>query len=143
MPTVHAATAQVSPAVSCASGYVEVYNEDHLYLKSNGIGNGVSANTLSGSCWKGGAAKSYGELKDSADGGCLAWNSSLGLVVVQTCTGATWQEWYPSGGSPGFYSNHWAQINTPSSAQLTANADENGTNVGLTGVINNLSSWYA
>jgi hypothetical protein len=150
MPVANAAAASgVSPDITCASGFSKVrdaVSDPYMYINAQGVGVNVEMNSTATSCWHGyGTDAIAGEFKDEG-GNCLAWDSASGTVVMQTCNGQSYQEWFygswSGNGGVAYYQNEWALDNNKNSF-LAADGDYEDSLLSLTNQENSESAWYA
>jgi hypothetical protein len=127
-------------AADCTVLYIQG-SSANLYLNAEGLNDPVEATSGHGDCWSyatisGGG---YGEVIYSGSGRCLADNASIGRVVMQNCTGASWQEWAPTYevyGSIAFFNEYTSEL-------LATNTLTSGTYVYATGLyIDQWTEWY-
>lgn len=85
----------------------------------------------------GGNGNGYQELQ-AGTGKCLGWNDSMGQIVAQTCTGATWQLWAGTGATDDLIWNDWFEANKPTYCpygsgytQAVITGQNEGSNLGL------------
>jgi hypothetical protein len=111
----------------------------NLYLNAEGLNEPVVATSGHGDCWSTPADGVEGEIIYSGSGRCLAEDAELNRAVMQNCTGAEWQEWWPQSGgdSATVYYNDWASdeygAHTMTAGILATNSLVSGTYVYATG----------
>lgn len=144
-PVASASNASVTPAITCDSGYVELYNSDGQYLTANGVGNEMTGNTSASSCFI--SPTNNGEYQEMPNegGNCANWDNTIGAVIESTCQGQASELWLeaPLGGGPRNYLNDYAEIHEIGAYAMGPVDTGNDQPVSLWGVINGEDTWSA
>lgn len=135
----------VTPAITCDSGYVELYNGYGQYLTANGSGSAMTGNTSPSSCFISPTNNGdYQEMPNEA-GNCANWDNTIGVVIESPCQGQASELWLeePLGGGPRNYLNDYAEIHVIGEYALGTLQTGNDAYVGLWDAINDYSTWSA